>query len=111
MDGKSPDYSKFISLTIKNVVCEGPCPALFRIQALQHYRNFVVKNVAYPDGLLTDAFGLGESLIPAVSGMDMELDITNWTVKGEKVTMSNFQADSLGQLNIAGQYWGQWSIQ
>jgi hypothetical protein len=111
MDGKSPDYSKFISLTIKNVVCEGPCPALFRIQALQHYRNFVVKNVTYPDGLLTDAFGLGESLIPAVSGMDMELDITNWTVKGEKVTMSNFQADSLGQLNIAGQYWGQWSIQ
>ncbi|CEL10154.1 hypothetical protein ASPCAL13279 [Aspergillus calidoustus] len=111
MDGKSPDYSKSISLTVSNVVCEGPCPALFRIQALQHYRNFVVRNVAYPDGLITGGFGLGQSIIPAVPGMDMELDITNWTIRGEKVTMSNFQADRLGQMNIAGQYWGQWSIQ
>jgi hypothetical protein len=111
MDGKSPDTSKFISLSISNVVCEGPCPSLFRIQALQNYKSFQVKNVAYPDGLSTGGFGLGQSIVPYVSGTRMELEVENWTVKGEKVTMANFQADSLGQFNIAGEYWGQWSIQ
>jgi hypothetical protein len=110
MDGKAPDTSKFISLSISNIVCEGPCPSLFRIQALQNYRNFQVKNVAYPDGLITGSFGLGQSIIPYVPGMRMELHVENWTIRGEKVTMANFQSDRLGQLDIAGEYWGQWFI-
>ncbi|KAL4865733.1 glycoside hydrolase [Aspergillus spectabilis] len=109
--GKTPDTNKFISLSISNVVCEGPCPSLFRIQALQNYRNFKVKNVSYPDGLITGSFGLGQSLVPYVPGMSMELHVENWTIRGEKVTMANFQSDRLGQLNIAGEYWGQWSIE
>lgn len=111
MDGKTPDTSKFIELSISNVVCEGPCPSLFRIQALQNYKNFQVKNVAYPDGLSTGGFGLGQSIVPYVSGTRMELEVEDWTVKGKKVTMANFQSDSLGQLNIASEYWGQWSIE
>ena len=106
----TPDPNQSISMTISNLVCEGVCPSLFRITPLQSYRNFIVENAAFPDGLQTGSLGLGQSLIPAASGVTMGLQISNWTVGGQKVTMSNFQSDSLGQLNIDGSYWGQWSI-
>ncbi|KAJ6440564.1 hypothetical protein O9K51_06354 [Purpureocillium lavendulum] len=109
-DGKSPNPSNAISGTISNLVCEGPCPALMRVTPLQNYKNFVVKNVAFPDGLQTNSIGLGQSIIPAQSGVSMGLTIENWTVGGQKVTMDNFQADKLGQFNIDGSYWGQWKI-
>lgn len=109
--GMNVDPSQAISLTISNIVCEGPCPALVRITPLQSYENFVVKNVAFPDGLQTNSIGIGESIIPAASGVTMNLEIENWTVGNQKVTMQNFQADSLGQLNIDGSYWTEWSIQ
>lgn len=67
--GMSVDPSQAISLTISNIVCEGPCPALVRITPLQSYKNFVVKNVAFPDGLQTNSIGIGESIIPAASGI------------------------------------------
>lgn len=108
--GMSPDSGKSISMTISNVVCEGPCPSLFRITPLQNYENFVVNNVAFPDGLQTKIIGTGESIIPAASGFKMELHISDWTVGGQKVTMQNFQANNLGQFNIDGSYWGQWQI-
>lgn len=104
----NPNYS--ISATISNVVCEGPCPALLRITPLQNYSNFVVKNVAFPDGLQQNSIGIGQSIIPAQPGVTMDLTFDNWTVSGEKVTMQNFQSDSLGQLNIDASYWGQWQI-
>lgn len=110
MSGKTPDTSKAISATISNVVCEGPCPALMRITPLQNYKNFVVKNVAFPDGLQKNSIGIGQSIIPAQPGVTMDVTIDNWTVGGEKVTMQNFQADQLGQFNIDGSYWGQWKI-
>ncbi|KAF3386676.1 Dextranase [Penicillium rolfsii] len=110
-DGKTPDTRKSSSLSISNVVCEGPSPSLFRIQALQNYENFRVKNVAYPDGLSKVSFGLGQSMVPYAPETKMDLQVENWTVRGQKVTMKNFQSDSLGQFNIAGEYWGQWSIE
>nr|AAC69692.1 dextranase isoform [Talaromyces minioluteus] len=107
--GMSPDPSQSISMTISNVVCEG-LPSLFRITPLQNYKNFVVKNVAFPDGLQTNSIGTGESLIPAASGLTMGLGISGWTVGGQKVTMQNFQSSSLGQFDIDGSYWGEWQI-
>jgi hypothetical protein len=110
MDGKTADPSKSISATISNIVCEGPCPALLRITPLQSYKNFAIKNVAFPDGLQVNDIGIGQSIVPKVNGVRVELNIGNWTVKGNKVTMQNFGADKLGQLNIDASYWGQWTI-
>ncbi|KAK9369487.1 dextranase [Lipomyces kononenkoae] len=110
MGGLSPDSSQSISATISNVVCEGHCPSLFRINALQSYKNFVVKNVSFPDGLQNNSLGIGESNIPASPGVTMDLQISNWTVSGQPVTMQNFQSNSLGQLDIDVSYWGEWSI-
>eukprot|EP00927_Polykrikos_kofoidii_P087124 TRINITY_DN995_c0_g1_i2.p1 TRINITY_DN995_c0_g1~~TRINITY_DN995_c0_g1_i2.p1 ORF type:complete len:598 (-),score=55.55 TRINITY_DN995_c0_g1_i2:48-1841(-) len=108
--GGTADSRKSISMTISNVICEGRCPALFRITPLQNYENFVVTNVSFPDGLQGSGVGLGQSIIPAARGIRMNLEIDHWTVGGQVVTMSNFQSDSLGQLNIDGSYWGQWKI-
>lgn len=110
MSGKSADPSKSISATISNIVCEGLCPALLRITPLQSYKNFTIKNVAFPDGLQTNDIGIGQSIVPKQSGVTLDLQIDNWTVGGEKVTMQNFQSDKLGQLNIDGSYWGQWKV-
>lgn len=122
--GASPSYQKAnpqlatnpnmsISLTIRNLVCEGICPALLRINhPLQHYRNFVLENVAFPDGLHEPGVGTGKSIVlPARSGgVKFSVAIDNWTIGGHKVTMENFRADQLGQLDIDVSYWGQWSI-
>jgi hypothetical protein len=105
------DPGKYISMKISNVVCEGLCPALLRITPLQNYRNFYISNIAFPDGLQNNSIEMGQSIIPASSGLEMRLTISNWTVGGEKVTMSNFQSNSLGQLNISVSYWGQWKIE
>lgn len=106
--GMSPNPNESISMEISNVVCEGLCPSLFRITPLQSYKNFVVRNVAFPDGLQTNDLGIGESIIPAAQGVTMNLEISNWTVAGEKVAMNNYQ--SLGQFHIDPSYSGQWSI-
>ncbi|KAK6530271.1 hypothetical protein TWF694_003633 [Orbilia ellipsospora] len=106
--GGSVDPSQSIGMTISNLVCEGPCPAFMRITPLQSYKNFIVKGVSFPDGFQAGSIGTGQSIIPAANGITMNLNIQNWTVKGQKVTMSNF--GSLGQFNIDVSYWGQWSI-
>lgn len=108
--GMTVDPNSVISMKISNVVCEGLCPSLFRITPLQSYENFVVENVAFPGGLQTNSIGIGESIIPAASGVKMNLEISNWTVTGEKVTMQNYQTGSLGQFDIDSSYWGEWSI-
>ncbi|KAK2591700.1 hypothetical protein QQS21_010612 [Conoideocrella luteorostrata] len=108
--GETADTSKSISAKISNIVCEGQCPALMRITPLQNYKDFVVKNVAFPDGLQKNNIGTGQSIISAQPGVTMGLTIDNWTVRGEKVTMENFQSQKLGQFNIDGSYWGQWKI-
>lgn len=110
MSGMTPDPNQAISLTVSNLICEGPCPSLVRITPLQSYRDFIVENVAFPDGLQKNSIGIGESIIPAASAVVMDLQIANWTVGGELVTMKNFQSDSLGQLDIDVSYWGEWNI-
>ncbi|KAJ6151534.1 dextranase [Penicillium chermesinum] len=108
--GGKADPKQSISLTVSKLICEGPCPSLVRIVPLQSYRDFVVENVAFPDGLQRNSIGIGQSIIPAAPGVEMDLQISNWTVGGERVTMKNFQSGDLGQLNIDESYWGQWSI-
>ena len=110
MDGRSVDSSKAMSMTINNLVCEGPCPALIRVTPLENYSNFVISNVSFPDGLQTNSIGTGRSVVPAAPGLEFGVTIQNWTVGGQKVTMSNFQSGSLGQFDIDGSYWGQWTI-
>ncbi|CAO2653804.1 Nn.00g032150.m01.CDS01 [Neocucurbitaria sp. VM-36] len=109
-EGQTIDPSKSISMSVSNVVCEGLCPALLRITPLQNYRDFKISNVAFPDGLQTNSIGTGRSIIPASDGLKLGLTISNWSVGGEKVTMSNYQNSSLGQLDIDASYWGQWKI-
>jgi hypothetical protein len=38
--------SLILGLLLSNIVCEGLCPALFRITPVESYQNFVVQNVA-----------------------------------------------------------------
>ncbi|KAJ9656631.1 hypothetical protein H2201_008480, partial [Coniosporium apollinis] len=93
--GASPFYASGF-MTVSNVVCEGLCPALLRITPLQSYKDFVIRDVAFPDGLQRDSIGTGVSIIPASEpGISMDLQIMNWTVVGQKVAMENFQSDSL----------------
>ncbi|ERS97553.1 dextranase [Sporothrix schenckii ATCC 58251] len=109
-DGMTVSPNESISMSVSNIVCEGLCPALMRITPLQSYTNFKVTNVSFPDGLQTNSIGIGESLIPAASGVTMDLIISNWTVNGTKVTMSDFGSTDLGQFNIDVSYWGEWEI-
>lgn len=109
-DGQTIDPASVISMTVSNVVCEGRCPSLLRINPLQSYKNFVVKNIAMPDGLLDNSLDIGQSIIPYAPNTTMELEITNWTVGGEKITYDNYRSNQLGQFNISGEYYGQWSI-
>ncbi|KAJ5799692.1 CAZyme family GH49 [Penicillium psychrosexuale] len=122
--GASPNYdgsdnvdnSMSISMTISNVYCEGPCPGLFRLTPLQNYKNFSVKGVSFPDGLIGGSVPVGDTIIASTSdttyngstSLSMELDISEWTVQGQAVTGDN--ADSLGQFSINSAYSGQWSI-
>ena len=99
-----------VALAASDVVCEGAhCPALLRITPLQSYR-VRLSRVAFPGGL-SGSLGLGVSRIPAASPrVTMGLEIVDWSVGTEAVTMENFQSDRLGQLDIDASYWGQWNI-
>ena len=115
------DPSKTLELTIRNLTVEGACvgaPALMRVTPLVNYK-IVMQHVNYPDGLLAPSgaegaaaaggLGLGESKVPAAA-VEMEVVIEDWSVAGERVSMSNFQRGALGQLDIDVGYWGQWKI-
>ena len=118
--GASPFYSGGVvdrsmairNVRISNVVCEGLGPALFRLSPLQNYENFVVTGISYVDGLQTNSIGTGESIIPAVTGIIMNLIISNWTVGDEYISISNdnWQSTSTGQFRIDSSYWSQWTI-
>jgi hypothetical protein len=98
-----------VQMAVDGVVCEGPCPALLRVTPLQSY-ELSLRGLRFPQGL-QGHFGLGRSEVPAAEpAVRMQLRIADWTVGGEAVTMENFQADRLGQLDIDVTYWGQWEI-
>lgn len=102
-----------LSAEISDVVCEGLCPALMHIAPLQSYQ-LTLRDIHFPDGLLSGPIGLGRSEVKGGAGegveVKMRLEIVDWTVGEQPVTMDNFQSDQLGQFDIAAQYWGQWRI-
>ncbi|CAG8887960.1 unnamed protein product [Penicillium egyptiacum] len=110
------DPSMTISISVSNIICEGPCPGLFRLTPLQNYADFKVSGVRYVDGLIGGSVPIGDSIIattpdttyPGAEGLTMGLSISDWTVKGEKVTIEN--AEALGQWNVNAAYDNQWSI-
>ena len=101
--------TQYIELSVSNITCEGPCPALMRITPLQSY-SLHLQHVAFPDGLQKNSIGIGRSKIPRSDGCKMNLTIFDWTVGGAHVTMANFQSKKLGQLDIDASYWGEWAI-
>lgn len=122
--GASPNYAniaavdpfKSISMSVSNVIVEGPSPALFRLTPMQNYLNFTVRGVSMPQGLIGDDVYIGDSLIAATSDtiypgsqdLKMELHISDWTVGEQKVTAENIA--TLGQFHINEAYAGQWTI-
>ncbi|KAK5258437.1 hypothetical protein LTR40_007899 [Exophiala xenobiotica] len=97
-------------MNITNIVCEGICPGLMRITPLQNFVDFNIQNITFPDGLPTGEIRFGRSIVPAASGVTFDVQISDWTVGGQKVTMDNYRIDSLGQLDIDESYYGQWTI-
>jgi hypothetical protein len=69
-----------------------------------------------PDGLIGGDVHTGDSIIattpattyPGSEDLKMDLRISDWTVKGKKVTTQN--AATLGQFHINEAYAGQWLI-
>ncbi|GFF53182.1 glycoside hydrolase, family 49 [Aspergillus lentulus] len=110
------DPSMAISMSISNVVCEDPCRGLFRLTLLENYADFKVTGVRYLDGLIGGSAPIGDSIIATAddttySGSEdliMGLQIEDWTVGEEKVTMDN--PKDLGRWNINAAFDGQWSI-
>ncbi|KAF3022520.1 hypothetical protein E8E14_011903 [Neopestalotiopsis sp. 37M] len=108
---KKHDFTKQLSASITNVVCEGPCPGSLKISPLQSY-NLKISNVDFQQEL-SPVYKVAESYVRGVNDLGsgkMAIEINNWTINKEKVTMDNFQSDQLGKLDIDGQYWGQWKI-
>jgi len=62
----------------------------------QSYKNYVISNVAFPDGLQTNSIGTGRSIVTGVNGLTFGVTIKNWTVGEKKVWMQNFQSDRPG---------------
>ncbi|KAK5458089.1 hypothetical protein LTS15_004168 [Exophiala xenobiotica] len=108
--GRERHLTKYVSMNITNIVCEGICPGLMRITPLQNFVDFNIQNITFPDGLPTRDIGFGRSIVPAASGVTFDVQISDWTVGGQKVTMDNYRVDSLGQLDIDESYYGQWTI-
>lgn len=120
--GASPSYlnvrevdpSKSISVSLSNISCEGLCPALFHLKPLQNYVNFTVSGVKYARWV--DRWECSHWIIattpattyPGSEDLQMDLRISDWTVKGKKVTTQN--TATLGQFHINEAYAGQWLI-
>jgi hypothetical protein len=61
---RAPEFCKSIrDFTLAGLVCEGPCPGLFRLTPLVNYENFVVRGAAFPDGLVMGDVKVGESMV------------------------------------------------
>lgn len=121
-DPKIVNASRTISATIKNVVCEGRCPALLRVAPLQNY-DLHIENVHFDELLHDDQIQLGQSLVGAkisdqedayVDGqqnLTVGIHIKDWTIGETKVDESNWGASQLGQLTVSSDFDGQWTIE
>ena len=102
-----------MSLNLTDMVCEGACPALLQITPLQSYRNFNLKDISFPDGLMATPLGIGCSHVlhaPQGVAVQMGLNIFNWTVGSRRITMQNWRSNQLGQFDIDKSFFGQWKI-
>ena len=118
---KFADASRTISGSISDIYCEGRCPALFRIAPLQNY-DLAVSGIKYDALLKDDGVKLGESLVGTKISQDEDayiqrqdalrlgLHVRGWSIAGQNVDSTNWQADQLGQLNIHPDFWDDWSI-
>ncbi|EHK27178.1 glycoside hydrolase family 49 protein [Trichoderma virens Gv29-8] len=108
---KKRDFKKQLAASITNVVCEGPCPGLLKISPLQSY-DLKISNVEFQQEL-NPVSEVAESYVKGVDDFGsgkMAIEINNWSINGEKVTMDTFRSNQLGKLNIDKQYWKQWKI-
>jgi hypothetical protein len=113
--GASPSYDgcascrphQQVELKISNVTIEGPCPSLVRLSPLQSFA-LEISRITCPDGIITHEIGV--SKVHASDGVKMALNISDWTVAGEKVSMDTFHSDKLGRFDIDVSYWGHWRI-
>lgn len=120
-DPKIVNPNSTISATIRNIVCEGLCPALVRVAPLQNY-DLTVENVHFDSLLKNDTVQLGQSLIGATlseseddyvegqQNLTVGIHIRNWTIGNQNVNQSNWGPSQLGQLNVSSDFVGEWSI-
>lgn len=121
-DPKIVDPTRTISAIIRNVVCEGLCPALLRVSPLQNY-DLNVEDVHFDSLLKDDSILLGQSLVGTtlseqedtyVAGqqnLTVGIHIRNWTIGDQAVGESNWKSTQLGQLNVPSDFDGEWSIE
>ncbi|KAL7942257.1 glycoside hydrolase family 49 protein [Trichoderma barbatum] len=108
---KKHDFKKLLAASITNVVCEGPSPGLLKISPLQSY-DLKISNVEFQQELnpVPEVAGSYVRGVDDFGSGKMAIEINNWTINGEKVTMDKFRSNELGRFNIDGQYWKQWKI-
>lgn len=118
---KIVDPTRTISATIRNIVCEGLCPALLRVSPLQNY-DLNVEDVHFDALLKDDQIQLGQSLVGATlsdeedayvegqQNLTVGIHIRNWTIGNQEVNQSNWGPSQLGQLNVSSDFVGEWSI-
>lgn len=121
-DPKLVDSNRTISAEIRNVRCEGICPALLRIAPMNNY-DLTVENVWVESMIKNDTIQLGESLIgtkisdhedsyvEGQDGLNLGIYIRNWGIGQQLVDSQNWQVGQLGQSNFNSSFWGDWSIQ
>ncbi|KAF7555077.1 hypothetical protein G7Z17_g2409 [Cylindrodendrum hubeiense] len=121
------DITKQLSnFTFTNWRCEGICPALLGINPLQNIDEMTFSNIwvemLSPQPLeigtstfrvFTDADNGGQAIALGDNSPDnLGLVIENFYVGNEKISFeaNNWDASSLGRLNIDGQYSGRWTV-
>lgn len=111
MDPKLVDVNRTMQVSVKNVRCEGICPALMRLAPMQNY-ELEVENIEMEELFDDEKLRLGESLVGVkiseqeddyVEGqepLDVSISIKNWTVAGTRMTEESSGVGSLGQVNF-----------
>lgn len=121
------DVTKYLSsYNITNWRCEGICPALLGINPLQNIDSMTFSNI-HVEQLSGSGTEVGQSMFYVLSdgsngdqtvvlGDDstdnLGLVIENFYVGDKHITFeaNNWDASSLGQLNIDGHWEGRWTV-
>ena len=99
-----PDPSKSLTLTMKDVVCEGPCPALMQIKPLRFGEL-----QSLPEQHSFQGWWIQTTRCPSFvqkanpKNVSLTLDICDWKVGNKYITTENggnWQRDQLGQFML-----------